>query len=224
MNPGISELPLISERENLGATMRACIASWRARSSLGLPSRSGSSGGRRQGISDLGASSLREVPELADAVSVAVPTVAHAEVGCQLLRSGLDVLVEKPMAVSLREADALLETARRHKRIFQVGHLERFNPAVVAVAPILNRPLFFQMHRLGVFTPRSLDVEVVYDLMIHDLDILLALVKEPVTELKTVGIPVLTDKVDIAHVRLEFAGGAVANVTASRFRPNACVR
>ncbi|MGC1366380.1 MAG: Gfo/Idh/MocA family oxidoreductase, partial [Candidatus Acidiferrum sp.] len=160
--------------------------------------------------------SLEEVRELAEAASIAVPTVAHAEVGCQLLESGLDVLIEKPMAVNLGEADALLEAARRHARILQVGHVERFNPAVVAVEPILNRPLFFEVHRLGVFTPRSLDVEVIYDVMIHDLDILLALVKEPVTELKAVGIPVLTDKVDIAHVRLEFAGGAVANVTASR--------
>src|SRR3984957_12329056 len=160
--------------------------------------------------------SLEEVRELAEAVSVAVPTVAHAEVGCRLLEGGLDVLVEKPMAVNLSEADVLLETARRHDRILQVGHVERFNPAVVAVEPILNRPLFFEVHRLGVFTPRSLDVEVIYDLMIHDLDILLALVKEPVTEVKAVGIPVLTDKVDIAHARLEFHGGAVANVTASR--------
>jgi len=160
--------------------------------------------------------SLAEVCELAEAVSVAVPTVAHAEVGCQLLESGLDVLVEKPIAVDLSEADSLLEAARRHKRILQVGHVERFNPAVAAIEPILNRPLFFEVHRLGVFTPRSLDVEVIYDVMIHDLDILLALVKEPVTELKAVGIPVLTDKVDIAHARLEFEGGAVANVTASR--------
>src|SRR6202047_2225753 len=160
--------------------------------------------------------SLEEVRELSEAVTVAVPTVAHAEVGCQLLESGLDVLVEKPMAVNLAEADALLEAARGHKRILQVGHVERFNPAVAAVEPILNRPLFFEVHRLGVFTPRSLDVEVIYDVMIHDLDILLALVKEPVTEVKAVGIPVLTDKVDIAHVRLEFAGGAGANVTASR--------
>jgi len=100
--------------------------------------------------------------------------------------------------------------------VLQVGHVERFNPAVRAVEPIVNRPLFFEVHRLGVFTPRSLDVDVIYDLMIHDLDILLALVKEPVQEVKAVGIPVLTDKVDIAHARLEFAGGAVANVTASR--------
>jgi predicted dehydrogenase len=151
-----------------------------------------------------------------DAASVAVPTVAHAEVGCKLMEMGLDVLIEKPMAVNLKEADALQDAAKRHQRILQVGHVERFNPAVIAVEPIVNRPLFFEVHRLGVFTPRSLDVEVIYDLMIHDLDILLTLVKEPVTEVKAVGIPVLTDKVDIAHARLEFAGGAVANVTASR--------
>src|SRR5436309_205989 len=159
---------------------------------------------------------LEELPGRAEAVSVAVPTAAHADVGCQLLEMGLDVLVEKPMAVDLAEADALLAAARKNRRILQVGHVERFNPAVRAVEPTLNRPLFFEVHRLGVFTPRSLDVDVIYDLMIHDLDILLALVKEPVTEVKAVGIPVLTNKVDIAHARLEFVGGAVANVTASR--------
>jgi len=126
------------------------------------------------------------------------------------------VLVEKPMAATLAEADKLVEAAKRNSRILQIGHVERFNPAVLAVEPIVNRPLFFEVHRLGVFTPRSLDVDVIYDLMIHDLDILLALVGEPVTEVKAVGIPVLTDKVDIAHARLEFEGGAVANVTASR--------
>jgi predicted dehydrogenase len=159
---------------------------------------------------------IEELQGAVDAASVAVPTVAHAEVGCRLMAMGIDVLVEKPMAASLAEADVLIETARRHQRILQVGHVERFNPAVIAVEPILNRPLFFEVHRLGVFTSRSLDVEVIYDLMIHDLDILLALVKESVTEVKAVGIPVLTDKVDIAHARIEFAGGAVANVTASR--------
>jgi predicted dehydrogenase len=159
---------------------------------------------------------LEDLQGKADAVSVAVPTVAHSEVGCRLLEMGLDVLVEKPMAVNLQQADALLQTARKYRRILQVGHVERFNPAVLAVQPVLNRPLFFEVHRLGVFTPRSLDVDVIYDLMIHDLDILLALVNEPVAEVKAVGIPVLTDKVDIAHARLEFAGGAVANVTASR--------
>jgi predicted dehydrogenase len=161
-------------------------------------------------------SNMEELQGAVDAASVAVPTVSHAEAGCRLMALGIDVLVEKPMAASLAEADALLEASRRHNRILQVGHVERFNPAVIAVEPILNRPLFFEVHRLGVFTPRSLDVEVIYDLMIHDLDILLALVKESVTEVKAVGIPVLTDKVDIAHARIEFAGGAVANVTASR--------
>lgn len=160
--------------------------------------------------------SLEALQGEVDAASVAVPTIAHAEVGCRLMEQGIDVLVEKPMAADLAEADALVDAAHRNSRILQVGHVERFNPAVLAVEPILNRPLFFEVHRLGVFTPRSLDVDVIYDLMIHDLDILLALVGEPVAEVKAVGIPVLTDKVDIAHARLEFAGGAVANVTASR--------
>jgi predicted dehydrogenase len=151
-----------------------------------------------------------------DAVSLAVPTVEHARIGCRLLEQGVDVLVEKPMAASLDEADDLIAAARRHGRILQVGHLERFNPAVVAVEKIVNRPLFFEVHRLGVFSPRSLDVDVVYDVMIHDLEILLALVGAPVTDLKAVGIPVLTDKVDIAHARIEFATGAVGNLTASR--------
>jgi predicted dehydrogenase len=146
---------------------------------------------------------LDELSGRADAVSVAVPTADHSEVGCRLLGMGLDVLVEKPMAKTLSEADALLDAAKRNRRLLQVGHVERFNPAVLAVEPILDHPLFFEVHRLGVFTPRN-------------LDILLALVREPVTEVKAVGIPVLTDKVDIAHARLEFAGGAVANVTASR--------
>ena len=161
-------------------------------------------------------SSLEVLRGQVDAVSVAVPTVAHAALGCRLMEMGLDVLVEKPMAVNIGEADALLRAAKKNGRILQVGHVERFNPAVIAVEPILNHPLFFEVHRLGVFTPRSLDVDVIYDLMIHDLDILLAMVKEPVTEVKAVGIPVLTDKVDIAHARLEFAGGAVGNITASR--------
>jgi predicted dehydrogenase len=151
-----------------------------------------------------------------DATSLAVPTIHHAEIGCRLLEMGIDVLVEKPMAASLAEADRLIETARRGGRVLQVGHLERFNPAVLAVAGIVQQPLYFEVHRLGVFTPRSLDVDVVYDVMIHDLDILLAFADSPVTEVRALGIPVVTDKVDIAHVRLEFASGAVASVTASR--------
>jgi predicted dehydrogenase len=160
--------------------------------------------------------SLQDLRGQVDAVSLAVPTVDHSSVGCRLLEMGLDLLVEKPMATNLAEADTLVQAARRHSRILQVGHVERFNPAVLAVQPIVNHPLFFEVHRLGVFTPRSLDVDVIFDVMIHDLDILLALVKQPVTEVRAVGIPVLTNKVDIAHARLEFSGGAVANVTASR--------
>jgi predicted dehydrogenase len=150
-----------------------------------------------------------------DAASVAVPTAEHARVGCQLLEQGIDVLVEKPMAVSLMDADRLIAAAGR-ERVLQIGHLERFNPAVQAVMPVLNHPLYFEVHRLGVFTPRSLDVDVVYDVMIHDLDLLLAMTGSMVTEVRSLGIPVVTDKVDIAHARLEFESGAVANVTASR--------
>ena len=159
---------------------------------------------------------IEELRGKVDAATVAVPTIAHREVGCRLLEMGIDLLIEKPMASTLEEADDLLAAAKENQRILQVGHVERFNPAVLAVESIVKRPLFFEVHRLGVFTPRSLDVDVIYDLMIHDLDILLALVKEEVVEVKGVGIPVLTDKVDIAHARLEFSGGAVANVTASR--------
>jgi predicted dehydrogenase len=151
-----------------------------------------------------------------DAATVAVPTSEHARVGCFLLAQGLDVLVEKPVAASVREADLLIDAARRQARILQVGHLERFNPAVRAVLPIIKEPLYFEVHRLGVFSPRSLDIDVVYDVMIHDLDILLALADSPVTSIHALGIPVITDKVDIAHARLEFASGAVANLTASR--------
>jgi predicted dehydrogenase len=160
--------------------------------------------------------SIQALAGKADAVSLAVPTTEHARLGCRLLEMGLDVLVEKPIAASLDEADELVRTAARCGRILQVGHLERFNPGLVAVMPMVKRPLYFEVHRLGVFTPRSLDVDVVYDVMIHDLDILLALTGEPVVEIDAVGIPVLTEKVDIAQARLGFPSGAVANVTASR--------
>lgn len=151
-----------------------------------------------------------------DAISLAVPTKDHASVGSRLLEAGVDVLVEKPIASTLVEADRLIAAARAGRRILQVGHVERFNPAVVAAQKVLSRPLFFEVHRLGIFTPRSLDIDVVYDVMIHDLDILLALVDAPVTDLRAVGIPVITEKIDIAHTRLEFSSGTVANLTASR--------
>ena len=156
------------------------------------------------------------VAKRVDAVCVAVPTKDHARIGCSALEAGIDVLVEKPMAASLEEANQLIATAKRAGRILQVGHVERFNPAVAAAQKVVSRPMFFEVHRLGIFTPRSLDIDVVYDVMIHDLDILLALVDAPVVDLKAVGIPVITDKVDIAHARVEFATGTVANVTASR--------
>jgi predicted dehydrogenase len=160
--------------------------------------------------------SLAEIAEGADAAVVAVPTTAHAEVGCALLESGLDVLVEKPISHELASARRLVETAEARHRILQVGHLERFNPAVMALEKHMRRPLFFEVHRLSVFTPRSLDVDVVLDLMIHDLDILLALVQQAPQEIRAAGLRILSPKVDIANVRLAFPGGCVANLTASR--------
>jgi predicted dehydrogenase len=150
------------------------------------------------------------------AVSVAVPTVAHLEIARQLMERGVDVLIEKPLAISVAQADALIALAKQHGRIAQAGHLERFNPAVRATWALLTRPMFFEVHRLSVFTPRSLDVDVVLDLMIHDLDIVLKMANSPVRELRAVGLPVLTGKVDIASVRLEFESGCIANFTASR--------
>ena len=150
------------------------------------------------------------------AVSVAVPTSAHLEVAWALLNADIDLLIEKPVTTTLEEADELITLAASRGRVVQVGHLERFNPAVRATAPLVTRPMFFEVHRLSVFSPRALDVDVVLDLMIHDLDIVLALVRSPVRELRAVGIPILSDKVDIANVRLEFESGCVANFTASR--------
>lgn len=150
------------------------------------------------------------------AVSVCVPTSAHLNVAEALLEGGADVLIEKPLASNMFEADDLLRIANRTKKIVQVGHLERFNPAVRAVLPLVTKPMFFEVHRLSIFTPRSLDVDVVLDLMIHDIDVVLSLVNSPVKEIRAVGLPVLTNKVDIANVRLEFHSGAIANFTASR--------
>jgi predicted dehydrogenase len=151
-----------------------------------------------------------------DAAIVAVPTVSHAKVGCDLLGRGIDVLVEKPIAPDLDSAYRLARSAARSGRILQVGHLERFNPAVTAVSELVTLPLFFEIHRMSVFTPRSLDVDVVLDLMIHDIDIVLSLVRKTPDEIRAAGISILSPKVDIAHVRLAFPGGCVANLTASR--------
>jgi predicted dehydrogenase len=150
------------------------------------------------------------------AASVAVPTSHHLAVARELMQAGIDVLIEKPLAASLAEADELTALATQHKRVAQVGHLERFNPAVRAILPLITQPMFFEVHRLSVFTPRSLDVDVVLDLMIHDLDIVLAFATSPVKEVRAVGLPILSGKADIANVRVEFESGCVANFTASR--------
>ncbi len=150
------------------------------------------------------------------AASVTVPTAHHLEAARVLMQAGVDVLVEKPLASSLAEADELIGLAKANQRIAQVGHLERFNPAVRATLPLITQPMFFEVHRLSVFTPRALDVDVVLDLMIHDLDIVLSFVRSPVTEVRGVGLPILSGKTDIANARVEFASGCVANFTASR--------
>jgi predicted dehydrogenase len=150
------------------------------------------------------------------AASVAVPTVRHLETARALMEAGVDVLVEKPLAATLPDADELIRLAKSLDRVGQVGHLERFNPAVRATAPLITQPMFFEVHRLSIFTPRSLDVDVVLDLMIHDLDVVLSFVKSPVREIRAVGLPILSGKADIANVRLEFESGCVANFTASR--------
>ena len=153
-----------------------------------------------------------------DAVSLAVPTEAHCDIACDLLKRGIHVLVEKPISRTLEEADRMIAAAEAGKAVLQVGHLERFNPAMVALRPHVRKPVYFEIHRVGAFTARSLDIDVVLDLMIHDLDIVQWLVGEdvPVTDIRAVGIAILTNKVDAANARLEFASGAVANITASR--------
>lgn len=150
------------------------------------------------------------------AVSVAVPTSKHLAAARNLIQAGVDVLIEKPLAASLAEADELIAIAKSAKAIVQVGHLERFNPAVQATIPLITKPMFFEVHRLSVFTPRSLDIDVVLDLMIHDLDTVLSFVNSPMKEVRAVGMPILSDKVDIANARIEFESGCVANFTASR--------
>ncbi|MGD0870808.1 MAG: Gfo/Idh/MocA family oxidoreductase [Bryobacteraceae bacterium] len=151
-----------------------------------------------------------------DAAIVAVPTTAHEAVALALIEAGIDVLVEKPIAPDLEAADRLVAAAARHGRILQVGHLERFNPAVIELEKRATLPLFFEIHRLNIFSPRSLDVDVVLDLMIHDVDIVLALARASPQEIRAAGIRILSEKVDIANVRLQFPNGCVANLTASR--------
>lgn len=150
------------------------------------------------------------------AASVVVPTLHHLAAARDLMQAGIDVLIEKPLASSLAEADEIIMLAQRSEAIAQVGHLERFNPAVQATLPLITKPMFFEVHRLSVFTPRSLDVDVVLDLMIHDLDAVLAFVQSPIKEVRAAGLPILSDKIDIANARIEFESGCIANFTASR--------
>jgi predicted dehydrogenase len=159
---------------------------------------------------------LDEALSAVRAVSVVIPTSDHAAIARQAFARGVDVLLEKPLTRTVEEANELMALAERAGRILQVGHLERFNPGVVAARAVTTRPMFFEIHRLGVFSSRSLDVDVVFDLMIHDLDLVLWMVDAPWRDVRAVGLPVLSDKVDIANARVEFANGAVANLTASR--------
>src|SRR5262249_228938 len=158
----------------------------------------------------------RELIDQVEAVSVATPTVSHCEISRAFLEAGVHVLVEKPIARTLDEADEMIRAAESKNLVLQTGHIERFNPAFVALRRRIERPRFFEAHRMGVFTPRSLDVDVVMDLMVHELDIIASLVRSDVVKLEAVGVPILTPKIDLANARLEFADGCVANITASR--------
>ena len=151
-----------------------------------------------------------------DAVTVATPTVSHVEIALPFVEAGVAVLVEKPLAASLAEADRLVEAAEARDTLLATGHTERFNPAVAVVLPLVSSPRFIEIHRLGTFPERSLDIDVIFDLMIHDLDVLLAVVDSNVTSVEAVGVNVLTPRVDIANARLRFASGCIANITASR--------
>ena len=167
----------------------------------------------------LGLQRFDSVAELAKAVEcavVATPTTTHFDVACELIEAGCDVLVEKPITPEVEEGRRLVEIAKKKKRILQVGHVERYTPAIAAVAPHLHDIRYLEAERLGVFVGRSLDIDVLLDLMIHDLNLVLSLLHSNVTEVRAVGVPVLTEKVDITNVRLELENGAVANLTASR--------
>ena len=157
-----------------------------------------------------------EVIDKVDAVTIAVPTELHLEIAMPFLERGISVLVEKPMARSLGEADTMIAAAVASGATLAVGHTERYNPAVSAVMPLVTTPRFIEVHRLGVFPDRSLDIDVVFDLMIHDLDVILSLVQSDVASVEAVGVPVLTPRYDIANARLRFSSGCIANVTASR--------
>jgi len=164
-------------------------------------------------------SSLEELAALTQAVSVAVPTMVHREVGCKLMELGCDILMEKPIANSLDDARALIEVSHAKDRILQIGHIERFNPVMRSLEERLTEPKFIEAHRLSPFPNRSMDIGVVLDVMIHDLEIILHLVKSPIASIDAVGVNVLTHREDIANARIRFENGCVANVTASRISP-----
>ena len=164
----------------------------------------------------LACTDYRDLIGRVQAVSVAVPTVAHAAIAREFLEAGVDVLVEKPMTTTLAEAEALVALAEARGRVLAVGHTERFNPAVAAALPLIGRPRFIEIHRLSGFPERSLDIDVVFDVMIHDLDIVLAIDPSPVVSVEAVGVPVLSSKVDIANARLRLESGCTVNLTASR--------
>jgi predicted dehydrogenase len=161
-------------------------------------------------------SDFHDIIDAVDAASIAVPTESHVQVALPFLERGIPVLVEKPLARSVAETDQLIAAARRSGAILAVGHTERHNPAVQAALPLVTNPRFIEVHRLGVFPERSLDIDVIFDLMIHDLDVVSALVRSEVVSIEAVGVPVLTPRVDIANARLRFASGCIANITASR--------
>jgi predicted dehydrogenase len=174
---------------------------------------------RRQAAQEFGVrafDSLDQVWDAVQAASIVIPTTEHAAVACRAIQAGIDVLLEKPIARTVEQGQEIIRLATAKHRILQVGHVERFNPGVVAAKGMTRNPVFFEIHRLGVFSPRSLDVDVVFDLMIHDLDLVLWMTQSDVRDVRAVGLPVLSDKVDIANARVEFASGAVANFTASR--------
>jgi predicted dehydrogenase len=162
---------------------------------------------------------VREAADLVgrtDGVIIATPTESHSAVARPFLEAGMAVLIEKPLARSMAEADELVRLASKRQALLAVGHTERFNPAVAAARPLLTSPRFIEVHRLGAFPDRSLDIDVVFDLMIHDLDVVLSIVASPVAAIDAVGVPVLTPKIDIANVRLRFESGCIVNLTASR--------
>lgn len=163
--------------------------------------------------------SLDDFAEAVDAATVAVPTVAHRNVGCFLMEKGVHVLMEKPIANSLDDARALIEASKKHDKILQIGHIERFNPVMRELEDHLKKPRFIEAHRLSPFPNRSIDIGVVLDLMIHDLEIILHLVQSPIESVDAVGVAVMTSREDIANARIRFKNGCVANVTSSRISP-----